>query len=94
VLTEPDLSKALAFGTLGGTRFAFGVMPMPTSYSSLERSQRSAVVARIRAGQIGPIRREIIFEPLPEPKRIEPSPVAPAPVSPETQPEEPTPVAP
>jgi hypothetical protein len=67
---------------------------MPSSCSSLERSQRSADTARIRAGQIGPIRREIIFEPLADPKRIEPAPVAPEPASPETQPEEPTPVAP
>ncbi len=65
---------------------------MPTSCSSLERSQRSADEARIRAGQIGPIRREIVFEPLPDPKRIEPVPAPPAPASPETQPEEPTPV--
>ena len=46
---------------------------------------------RIRAGQIGPIRREIIFEPLPEAVPAEPAPVAPPPVSPETQPKEPVP---
>ena len=69
-------------------------MPMPSSCSSLVRSHRSADVARIRAGQIGPIRREIIFEPVPDPVRIEPVPEAPAPASPETQPEVPTPAAP
>jgi hypothetical protein len=69
-------------------------MPMPSSCSSLVRSQGSADAARIRAGQIGPIRREIIFEPVPDPVRIDPIPEAPAPASPETQPEEPTPVAP
>jgi hypothetical protein len=68
-------------------------MPMPSSCSSLVRPDGSGDTARIRAGQIGPIRREIIFEPLPDPVRIEP-PVAPAPSTPEPQPEEPTPVAP
>jgi hypothetical protein len=40
-----------------------------------------------RAGQIGAIRREIIFEPVHE----KPVPVEPAPVAPETQPQEPAP---
>jgi hypothetical protein len=40
-----------------------------------------------RAGQIGPIRREIIFEPVHE----NPAPVEPPPVAPETQPQEPVP---
>jgi len=38
-----------------------------------------------RAGEIGPVRREIIFEPLHE----QPAPVEPVPAIPETQPEEP-----
>ena len=43
-----------------------------------------------RAGQIGPIRREIIFEPLHEqPAPPEPAPAEPA--APETQPREPAP---
>jgi hypothetical protein len=46
---------------------------------------------RFRAGHIGPIRREIIFEPLPDAGPVEPAPTSPAPVSPETQPEEPVP---
>jgi hypothetical protein len=43
--------------------------------------------APARAGQIGPIRREIIFEPVHE----NPAPVEPPPVAPETQPQEPVP---
>jgi hypothetical protein len=45
-----------------------------------------------RAGHIGPIRREIIFEPLHEqPAPAEPAPVEPAPGPPEKQPQEPVP---
>jgi hypothetical protein len=44
----------------------------------------------VRAGEIGPIRREIIFEPVHE----QPAPVEPAPVTPETEPREPTPSRP
>jgi hypothetical protein len=45
-----------------------------------------------RAGQIGPIRREIIFEPVHEqPAPAEPAPVEPPPAAPETQPQEPVP---
>jgi hypothetical protein len=44
----------------------------------------------VRAGEIGPIRREIIFEPVHE----QPAPVEPAPVTPETEPKEPTPSRP
>ena len=40
-----------------------------------------------RAGQVGPIRREIIFEPLHE----KPAPVEAPPVAPEPQPQEPVP---
>ncbi len=66
-------------------------MPMPTSCSSLGRPHGSAAAPRFRAGHIGPIRREIIFEPLPETVPAEPAPVAPDPVSPEPQPAEPVP---
>jgi hypothetical protein len=44
----------------------------------------------VRAGEIGPVRREIIFEPVHE----RPAPVEPAPVTPETEPKEPTPTGP
>ena len=43
--------------------------------------------APARAGQIGPIRREIIFEPVHQ----NPVPVEPPPATPETQPQEPVP---
>jgi hypothetical protein len=42
---------------------------------------------RVRAGEIGPIRREIIFEPVHE----QPAPAEPAPVAPEKEPTEPVP---
>lgn len=45
-----------------------------------------------RAGEIGPVRREIIFEPVHEqPAPPEPSPLEPTPATPETQPQEPAP---
>lgn len=45
---------------------------------------------RPRAGQIGPVRREIIFEPMPEePARTDPAPAEPTPAPPEPQPREP-----
>jgi hypothetical protein len=48
--------------------------------------------APVRAGQIGPIRREIIFEPLHEqPAPAEPVPAEPRPGTPETEPHEPVP---
>jgi len=51
---------------------------------------RPAVPAR--AGEIGPVRREIIFEPVHEPApRREPAPAEPAPAAPATEPAEPTP---
>jgi hypothetical protein len=58
--------------------------------SSLVRPHGLVVMPRIYAGHIGPIRREIIFEPLPQTLPAEPVPAPPAPV-PETQPEEPVP---
>jgi hypothetical protein len=50
-----------------------------------------------RAGEIGPVRREIIFEPLTEPSPAQPAPSVPASPEPEHQPEtpaEPVPSAP
>jgi len=55
-----------------------------TAEASTASSDRSVPV---RAGEIGPIRREIIFEPVHE----QPAPVEPAPVTPETEPREPIP---
>ena len=43
--------------------------------------------AEPRSGEIGPVRREIIFEPLHE--RPAPVPVEPVPTAPETRPEQP-----
>ena len=43
---------------------------------------------RPRAGEIGPVRREIIFEPIHE----QPAPAEPAPAAPEREPETPEPV--
>lgn len=51
----------------------------------LSRPQRRA--RRVRAGKIGPIRREIIFEPLPD----DPVPAEPSPVTPEKPQEQPVP---
>lgn len=49
----------------------------------------------VRAGEIGPVRREIIFEPVHEqPAPPEPAPVEPSPAAPETQPREPEPARP
>ena len=82
------MQTTAACGTLAGRNtLAFGVMPMPTSHSSLGRPHRSGETPRFRAGQIGPIRREIIFEPLPEtapPRTIpaEPEPAQPDPAAP------------
>jgi hypothetical protein len=67
-------------------------MPMPMSHSSLGQPHRSGETPRFRAGQIGPIRREIIFEPLPEtapPLTIPADPVPAEPASP--APKEPVP---
>jgi hypothetical protein len=78
-----------------------GVMPMAKVVWLLPRpnaSHQAATVssassdrsAPVRAGEIGPIRREIIFEPVHE----QPAPVDPAPVTPETEPKEPMPTPP
>ena len=48
----------------------------------------------VRAGEIGPVRREIIFEPVQEPARPVPAPVEPAPAAPEAPPQEPVPAQP
>ena len=51
------------------------------------------LVVTPRAGEIGPVRREIIFEPLQEPARPAPQ-VEPAPAAPDAPPPEPVPVRP
>jgi hypothetical protein len=48
----------------------------------------------VRAGEIGPVRREIIFEPVQEPARPAPAPVEPPPAAPEAPPREPVPARP
>jgi hypothetical protein len=51
------------------------------------------LVTQPRAGEIGPVRREIIFEPLHEqPAPAEPMPAEPSPSAPEPRPQEPAPV--
>lgn len=52
------------------------------------RNVLSLVRGEPRAGEIGPVRREIIFEPIPE----QPAPVEPVPAPPEREPEAPEPV--
>ena len=69
---------------------AKSLLPVTWRYRTTRRPRGSSVSPRqrvpARAGQIGPIRREIIFEPVHEnPVPVEPSPV------PETQPQEPVP---
>jgi hypothetical protein len=89
--------------TLGGDTF-LGGGAMMKSFLVVTRSKRtirarvgsSALLVScpaVRAGQIGPIRREIIFEPVHEqPAPVDPAPVEPPPVDPQTQPQEPAPV--
>lgn len=48
----------------------------------------------VRAGEIGPVRREIIFEPVQEPARPAPVPVEPPPAAPDAPPREPVPAQP
>ncbi len=65
------------------------LLPRPNA-SNQAVTVSSASFARsapVRAGEVGPIRREIIFEPVHE----QPAPVEPAPVTPETEPKEPMP---
>lgn len=68
--------------------------PRPTGARRLESSAWPEHHAPARAGEIGPVRREIIFEPVHEPVRREPAPVEPPPAAPETQPPEPVPARP
>jgi hypothetical protein len=65
------------------------LVPLPNASSQTAEvtSASSDRSMPARAGEIGPIRREIIFEPVHE----QPAPVEPAPVTPETEPKEPTP---
>ena len=62
----------------------------PSRRDAMAESQ----VQPVRAGEIGPVRREIIFEPLGEPGRRAPAPVEPTPAAPDTPPQEPVPVRP
>jgi hypothetical protein len=50
--------------------------------------------SRVRAGEIGPVRREIIFEPVEEPGRPAQVPVEPSPAVPDQPPREPAPARP
>jgi hypothetical protein len=51
----------------------------------------TSCAARTRAGHIGPIRREIIFEPLPDSAPAEPVRIPASPPVPDPQPKEPVP---
>jgi hypothetical protein len=70
------------------------LVPLPNASSQAAEvtSASSDRSVPVRAGEIGPIRREIIFEPVHE--QPAPAPVEPAPVTPETEPKEPTPSRP
>jgi hypothetical protein len=65
------------------------VWPLPRPNASNQTAEVSCASSDrsvpVRAGEIGPIRRAIIFEPLHE----HPAPVEPPPVTPETEPKEP-----
>jgi hypothetical protein len=95
------LPRGARCGTLMLTPAFQGVMPMArvewlvplpnaASQTAEVTSASSDRSVPVRAGEIGPIRREIIFEPVHE----QPAPVEPAPVTPETEPKEPTPSRP
>jgi hypothetical protein len=64
-----------------------------TTPSRRDAMTESLVLAE-RAGEIGPVRREIIFEPLEEPARTVPAPAEPPPAAPDAPPQEPVPVRP
>lgn len=75
-------------GTLDVTRFPMGVIAMATSLVEARRAEHTPSAPEpVRAGQIGPIRREIIFEPVHE----QPAPAEPAPAEPAPPPREPVP---
>jgi hypothetical protein len=66
------------------------LLPRPNASNQAVTVSPASSAARsvpVRAGEVGPMRREIIFEPVHE----QPAPVEPAPVTPETEPKEPIP---
>lgn len=99
-------ARPLRVGALRGTLVvtpSFGGDAMAKSLVAAAGPRRAAGTRRgssasperpspARAGQIGPIRREIIFEPVHEqPAPVEPAPVEPRPVAPDRRPREPVP---
>jgi hypothetical protein len=101
-----DGARPLRVGALRGTLVvtpSFGGDAMAKSLVAVTGPRRATGTRRgssasperpppARAGQIGPIRREIIFEPVHEqPAPVEPAPVEPPPVAPDRQPREPVP---
>jgi hypothetical protein len=70
---------------------AKSLLPATRPHSTAERRRGSSIspkaCAGARAGDIGPIRREIIFEPVHE----KPTPVEAPPAAPEPEPQEPVP---
>jgi hypothetical protein len=94
------LSAASIGGTLvsdvylEGDAMARSLLPATRPHSMTRRGRGSSIspkaCAGARAGDIGPIRREIIFEPVHE----KPAPVEAPPVAPEPEPQEPVPVQP
>src|SRR5687767_493572 len=71
-----------------------GARSTPTTACRREFSTSRERHGPVRAGEIGPVRREIIFEPVEEPARPEPAPVEPPPAAPEAPPREPVPARP
>jgi hypothetical protein len=61
--------------------------PNASNQTAEVSSDLSVRLVAVRADEIGPILREITFEPVHE----QPAPVEPAPVTPETEPKEPMP---
>ena len=70
---------------------AQSLLPATRSHSPALRRRRSSISSKAgagaRAGDIGPIRREIIFEPVHE----KPAPLEAPPAAPEPEPQEPVP---
>jgi len=71
-----------------------GARSRPTTACRRESCTSRERHGPVRAGEIGPVRREIIFEPLQEPARPAPAPVEPPPAAPEAPPREPVPAQP
>lgn len=76
---------------LEGDAMAKSLLPATRPHSTARRGRGSSIspkaCAGARAGDIGPIRREIIFEPVHE----KPAPVEAPPAAPEPEPQEPVP---